>query len=121
VCPCGGTSRRLSKVFGRADNMVKFRGINVFPEAIGACISEFAEANGEYICVLEPGDALTVLAEVSDQSVEKGAFETALAQRLRDALGVTLAIRAVDKGALASLTGISEVTKVRRLLDKRKA
>jgi phenylacetate-CoA ligase len=124
ACTCGGTSRRLSKVFGRADNMVKFRGTNVFPEAIGACLSEFEQSNGEYICVLERaagGDTMTVLAEVSDPSVDRAGLETALMQRLRDALGVTLIIRAVDKGALASLTGISEATKIRRLLDKRKA
>ena len=125
TCACGGTHRRLSQVFGRADNMVKFRGVNVFPEAIGGCISEFAQSNGEYICVLEssPTQAvdMTVMAEVSNHSVDKAAFEAALSQRLRDVLGVTLAVRAVDKGSLAPLTGISEVTKVRRLLDKRKA
>ena len=53
TCLFGGTHRRLSRVFGRADNMVKLRGINVFPEAIGALLSEFAQSNGEYICILE--------------------------------------------------------------------
>ena len=126
TCPCGGTHRRLSQVFGRADNMVKLRGVNVFPEAIGAFVSEFTQSNGEYICVLErpvagEGDTMTVHVETADQSVDKDALEAGLAHRLREALGVTLSVRAVDKGALASLTGISEVTKIRRLLDKRQA
>jgi hypothetical protein len=42
-----------------------------------------------------------------------------LTQRLRDALGVALKVEVVDKGELGSLTGIGEVMKVRRLLDRR--
>ena len=36
ACPCGNTQRRLKAIYGRNDNMVKLRGVNVFPEAIGA-------------------------------------------------------------------------------------
>src|SRR5690606_20869401 len=53
VCPCGSTHRRLSCMFGRADNMVKLRGTNIFPEAIGALVAEDSRANGEYLCVVE--------------------------------------------------------------------
>ncbi len=40
ACACGGTHRRLQRIFGRSDNMVKLRGVNVFPEAIGALVTE---------------------------------------------------------------------------------
>ncbi len=75
-CACGSTHRRLSKVFGRADNMVKFRGVNIFPEAVGALVSEYVEASGEYVCVVEPDDAagqerMTILAEANDTSVDR--------------------------------------------------
>ena len=33
-------SRRLTKIYGRNDNMVKLRGVNVFPEAIGVTVAE---------------------------------------------------------------------------------
>jgi phenylacetate-CoA ligase len=124
-CSCGSTHRRLSKVFGRADNMVKVRGVNVFPEAVGACVGEFRESNGEYVCVVDSHSPsgqveMTVMVETADVSVAKSDFASALSTRLRDALGVTFKIEIVDPGELGRLTGISEVMKVRRLVDRRK-
>jgi phenylacetate-CoA ligase len=124
-CPCGSTHRRLSKVFGRADNMVKVRGINVFPEAVGACVAEFTSSNGEFICVVDPaGDGrreeMTVMVETSEPAVAKPEFAAALSRRLHDAFGLTLKVEVVDKGGLGHLTGIEQVMKVRRLLDRRK-
>jgi phenylacetate-CoA ligase len=125
-CPCGSTHRRLSKVFGRADNMVKFRGVSIFPEAIGALVAEQAGSNGEYICVVEPPsasgrDEMTVLVEAADLSVEHSGLEQALSRRLHEALGVKLDVKVVGNGELSRLTGISDLMKVRRLLDKRKS
>jgi len=126
ICPCGSTHRRLSKVFGRADNMVKVRGVNVFPEAIGACIAEFNESNGEYVCVIDKEtvssrEDMTVMVEAADASIPKPDFAMALSGRLHETLGVTFKVEIVDKGELAHLTGISEVMKVRRLIDRRKS
>jgi phenylacetate-CoA ligase len=125
-CPCGSTHRRLSKVFGRADNMVKVRGVNVFPEAVGACVGEFGQANGEYVCVVDAHSTsgrieMTVMVEAADGSVAKSDFAAALSTRLHEALGVTLKVEVVDKGELSHLTGIGEVMKVRRLVDRRKS
>jgi phenylacetate-CoA ligase len=125
-CPCGSTHRRLSKVFGRADNMVKFRGVSIFPEAIGALVAEQAGSNGEYICVVEPPsasgrDEMTVLVEAADLSVEHSGLKAALSRRLHEALGVKLDVKVVGNGELSRLTGISDLMKVRRLLDKRKS
>jgi phenylacetate-CoA ligase len=125
-CPCGSTHRRLSKVFGRADNMVKFRGVSILPEAIGALVAEQAGSNGEYICVVEPPsasgrDEMTVLVEAADLSVEHSGLEQALSRRLHEALGVKLDVKVVGNGELSRLTGISDLMKVRRLLDKRKS
>ena len=125
-CPCGSTHRRLSKVFGRADNMVKFRGVSIFPEAIGALVAEHSGSNGEYICILEPPsvsgrDEMTVLIETAGPDVERSGLETAVSRRLHEALSVTLGVKAVGKGELAHLTGISGPMKARRLLDRRKS
>jgi hypothetical protein len=50
----------------------------------------------------------------------KPEFAAALSKRLHEALGVTLKVEVVDKGELGHLTGIGEVMKVRRLVDRRK-
>lgn len=105
--------------------MVKLRGVNIFPEAVGACIAEFIETNGEYICVVDSSSSsgreeLTVMVELIDASVSKPQFAETLSRRLHNSLGVLLKVAVVDKGELSELTGIAEVTKVRRLLDRRK-
>ena len=122
ICPCGCTHRSISKIFGRNDNMVKLRGVNVFPEAIGALIAENADSNGEYVCVVENADGrdqMSVLVEVADTSVSKPDLEIAIATRLKEALGVKLTVQAVDRDGLDAMTGLSRTSKIRRLIDKR--
>jgi phenylacetate-CoA ligase len=123
TCPCGSTHRRIQKIFGRADNMVKLRGVNVFPEAIGAVVTEDGRLNGEYVCIVETTgadgrDEMTVKVEVNAPS-DRAAVESALAQRLKDALGVKIAVTAVGRGELAHLTGLTETSKIKRLIDRR--
>jgi len=122
-CACGCVHRRITKIFGRSDNMVKLRGVNVFPEAIGAIVSEDARTNGEYVCLLEGGEggreSITVMVETGDQSVPSGVIERELADRLKEALGVRLAVKAVERGGLDHLTGLSQTSKIKRLIDRR--
>jgi phenylacetate-CoA ligase len=103
--------------------MVKLRGVNVFPEAIGAIVSEDARTNGEYVCLLEGGEggreSITVMVETGDQSVPSGVIERELADRLKEALGVRLAVKAVERGGLDHLTGLSQTSKIKRLIDRR--
>ena len=122
-CACGCVHRRITKIFGRSDNMVKLRGVNVFPEAIGAIVSEDARTNGEYVCILEAGEggreSITVMVETGDPSVPSGVIERELADRLKEALGVRLAVKAVERGGLDHLTGLSQTSKIKRLIDRR--
>jgi phenylacetate-CoA ligase len=123
-CACGSIHRRMTKIFGRSDNMVKLRGVNVFPEAIGAIVSEDRRTNGEYFCIMEGGDdaseSMTVLVEVPDHRDAGDAVETQLAARLKEALGVRLKVEAVKRGELDHFTGLSRTSKITRLIDRRK-
>ncbi len=124
-CACGGTHRRLQKIFGRSDNMVKLRGVNVFPEAIGALITEDARATGEYVCFVDQvgeaaRDEMTVMVEVGDPTLDKAPLQQDLERRFREALGVKVAVSPVDRGALDQHTGLSQTSKIKRLIDRRK-
>lgn len=120
TCPCGNTHRRLERLYGRNDNMVKLRGTNVFPEAVGALVAKDPRCNGEFICVVETlagRDEMTVMVETSeeiDSNVERD-----LGTRFKEALGVTLKVNAARIGALDQLTGLSKTSKIRRLIDRR--
>jgi phenylacetate-coenzyme A ligase PaaK-like adenylate-forming protein len=63
---------------------------------------------------------MTVMIEAVDSSVAKTDLAAALSGRLHDALGVSFKVEVVGKGELSRFTGIDEVMKVRRLIDRRK-
>lgn len=121
--PLGLPFRRIRGFLGRSDNMVKLRGINVFPTGIGGVIvEERPEATGEYICRvrrIEGRDEMTVHVEVKGETTAemKAAYESLLRTRI----GVEIAVEFAAPGALASLTGIETRQKPIRLLDERKA
>lgn len=123
-CPCGSTMRRLQRIFGRNDNMVKLRGVNVFPEAVGAVVAEDLRTNGEYYCVVdrvgEAGtDEMTVMVEARDSASDRSVMKTDLERRMKEVLGVRVAVELHEKGALDRYTGTSQTSKVKRLLDRR--
>ncbi len=118
-CACGGTHRRLSAIRGRADGMVKLRGVNVFPEAIGALVAADPRSNGEFLCVVEKGDRMVVRVEAASGEVAVAAFAEQLAGRFKEALSVRLEVEIVPRGTLAPLTGLDSTSKIRRLLDRR--
>ncbi len=118
-CACGGTHRRISGIRGRADGMVKLRGVNVFPEAIGALVAADPRSNGEFLCVVEKGDRMVVRVETASSDVAAGAFAEDLAGRFKEALSVRLEVDVVPRGTLAPFTGLDSTSKIRRLLDRR--
>jgi phenylacetate-CoA ligase len=124
-CACGSTLKRLEKIFGRNDNMVKLRGVNVFPEAIGAAIAEDKRSNGEYFCIVERvgeagRDEMTVMVEVANPAADRAALKDDLERRLKEVLGVKVTVQPSDPGALAAHTGVATTSKIKRLLDRRK-
>jgi phenylacetate-CoA ligase len=124
ACSCGGTHRRLAKIFGRADNMVKLRGVNLFPEAVGALIADNPRSTGEYVCIVEQvgeagRDEMTVMVEMTDAGVD-AALKRDLEDRFREALSVRLIVQPVERGKLDQYTGLTQTSKIKRLIDKRK-
>lgn len=110
--------KRIAGFKGRSDNMVKLRGINVFPHAIGALIENRADLTGEYVCRLrrdESGrDAMRVTLESRD-----GTDPAALAETLRRGLGVDVEVELCEPGGTAAATEIDRRQKPLRLIDER--
>lgn len=126
-CRCGGTHRRLAGLFGRSDHMVKLRGVNVFPEAIGEIVARHPDCNGEYVCVVETRganaqDELTVMVESMARARDDAdSIASELVQRIREAIGIRVAVSVVAPGELDRLTGLSRTSKIQRLIDRRDA
>ena len=125
ACPCGGTMRRLERIFGRNDNMIKLRGVNVFPEAIGAVVAEDRRTNGEFFCFVDrvgaaAVDRMEVRVEVTDAAADRARVRDDLERRLKEVLGVKVVVAPVGKGELDAWTGTSQTSKIKRVLDRRK-
>jgi phenylacetate-CoA ligase len=111
--------KRIAGFKGRSDNMVKLRGINLFPHAIGALIENQRDLTGEYVCTVERDtatqrDDMTVLIE------SRGGTEKAdVAEILRRGLGVDVLVELCAPGETAALTQIDVRQKPIRLIDKR--
>ena len=111
--------KRIAGFKGRSDNMVKLRGINLFPHAIAALIENRPDLTGEYVCTVsrDPAtgrDDMLVLLESRG-----GTNETQIAELLRRGLGVEVAVALCEPGGTASLTQIDMRQKPIRLIDNR--
>ena len=125
ACPCGGTMRRLDRIYGRNDNMIKLRGVNVFPEAIGAVVAEDSRTNGEFFCFVDRvGEAaverMEVRVEITDPESDWAAVRDDLERRMKEVLGVKVIVTPAAKGELDAYTGTSQTSKIKRVLDRRK-
>ena len=115
--------QRTTGMQGRSDQMVKLRGINVYPTAIGALLVDapgLAEATGEYVCRLERrADGADQLVVVVEMAAPTPAAAAAIAAHLSGALGVKVGAEAVSPGATAEATGLTVRQKPTRLIDVR--
>ncbi len=125
VCECGLCSRKLSSMMGRADEMVKLRGTNIYPLACQVPVKKDARTNGEYICVvfyngegIGRQEEMTVRVERRSLDVNVSDLRDDLRKELFQHLGARVDVEIVDPGGLADVLGNGE--KPRRLLDLRK-
>ncbi len=119
----GWNLRRIVGVLGRSDNMVKLRGINVYPLALAAILNERPEFAGEYVCRATRDaagrDAMTVIIETRDTAARDARLAAEFATLLSRRVGVEMHVELVAPGATAPLTQIDSRQKPIRLIDER--
>ncbi|MFN0161596.1 MAG: phenylacetate--CoA ligase family protein [Burkholderiales bacterium] len=113
--------RRISGFEGRSDNMVKLRGINIFPQAVGAILAELPAYGGDYYCRVDREangrEGMTVVCETRDAS---SAQATVYAELLKRRIGIEVSVEFAAPGELKTVTGIDSRQKPLRLVDTRK-
>ena len=116
--------KRIRGFMGRSDNMVKLRGINIYPQGIGPMLEDREEFLGEFICEAvrdENGrDEMLVKAEVSVSGFEREGLLPTYRDILKRKVGIEVSVELVDEGALTPLTQVDVKQKPIRLIDKRK-
>ena len=122
-CRCGRTTARMENLSGRTDDMLKIRGVNVFPSQIEEVLINTEGIGPNYEIVVERehhSDILTIRVEVEGESMmdsysalEK--LERNLKERLRRMLGLDCKIQLVSPNTLQRFEG-----KAKRVIDLRK-
>jgi len=102
-CACGRSWMRLEGgILGRADDMINVRGVNVYPAAIEAVIRRFDEV-AEFRTVVSRGGAMRAIRVEVDLAAglaDRPARLSSIASALREVLGLTVQVDAVEPGAL---------------------
>ncbi|GAC11685.1 phenylacetate--CoA ligase family protein [Paraglaciecola chathamensis] len=115
--------KRIKGFMGRSDNMVKLRGINIYPQGIGPMLDEREEFLGEFICEAvrdETGrDEMIVRAEVSTPESQRAELLTKYAAILKRKIGIEVQVALVGEGELTPLTQVDVRQKPIRLIDSR--
>ena len=122
-CACGRTMRRMARVFGRTDDMLIIRGVNVFPQQIETVLFEIEGVAPHYQIVIDRKGALdetTVNVEVSesiffDEMKKQSELKETIKKRLAGELGISVEVRLVEKKTLERFEG-----KAKRVIDNRK-
>jgi len=115
-CPCGSRFPRLGTIMGRTDDMMKIKGVNVFPSQIEEILQSFPEVSSEYqirISHLDGKDTMRIYVETNG-SVNFQELAERIAVKVKSVIGFTPLVKVVENGLLPR----SE-KKTKRVIDER--
>ena len=119
-CKCGRTFVRMENLSGRSDDMLKIRGVNVFPSQIEEVILSFAELGPHYEIIVERdgySDCLTIrveLAQITDSFKQLEKLNKEIRAKIRIMLGLDAKVLLESPNTLQRFEG-----KAKRIRDLR--
>lgn len=119
-CACGLSMPRHDRILGRSDDMIIYRGVNIYPGQIMDVIGEFPELGGEYQVELTRDargiDHLTLTVERAGDVTSGGdaTLAEAVAARLRSRILARMDVKVTDYASLPRT-----FSKSKRVLDRR--
>ena len=115
-CPCGSKFPRIDVIQGRTDDMMKIKGVNVFPNQIEEVLKSFSELSSEYqirISHLDGRDTMRIYVETTGE-YDFEALSKRIAESVKSKIGFTPIVKVVELGLLPR----SE-KKTKRVIDER--
>jgi len=121
-CPCGRTLRRIHRLFGRNDDMLIIRGVNIFPSQVEEILLGIEGVEPHYQIVVDRKgqlDSLEVHVEVnaaifSDEISRLERLSKTIASQIKTALGIQVTVKLVEPKSIARSEG-----KAKRVIDNR--
>ena len=122
-CACGRTLVKMEKVTGRTDDMIIFKGVNVYPSQVEEILFEFEGVTPHYQIVLGRDgalDTMEILVEVNesiffDEMKKQSTMVEKIYDSIRSTLGISAKVRLVEPRSLQRFEGKAE-----RVIDERK-
>ncbi len=117
-CPCGSPYPRFDRLSGRSDDMVKVRGVALYPSQVDALLSRIDGVSSEYQLVIrrQAGrDELTLRVECeAPASAARTTLAEAIVHAFRSGIGLTPRVEPLEVGSLPRTD-----RKTLRVLDER--
>jgi phenylacetate-CoA ligase len=123
-CSCGRTTRRMHRLFGRTDDMLIIRGVNVFPSQIEQALIEIEGTEPQYLIIINRGeshlDEVELQVEVkkeffSDETRGLESLRSRIEQVMKSKLQISLRVKLVEPKTIERSIG-----KAKRVVDNRK-
>ncbi|MEE0777163.1 MAG: phenylacetate--CoA ligase [Bacillota bacterium] len=115
-CPCGSPYPRIDTILGRTDDMVKVKGVNIFPSQIDEILAKIEGASSEYrleIDRMNGKDSCVLFLEQQNGAHTEQLKET-IQKTIKSKIGLSIEVNPVAIGTLPR----SE-KKTARVLDNR--
>ena len=123
-CGCGRTTVRMHRLFGRTDDMLIIRGVNIFPSQIEQALIEIDGTEPQYLIVVNRGeshlDEVELQVEVkkeffTDETRGLEILRSRIENVMKSKLQISLKVKLVEPKTIERSTG-----KAKRVMDMRK-
>ncbi|MDH7478042.1 MAG: phenylacetate--CoA ligase [Candidatus Bathyarchaeota archaeon] len=126
-CSCGRTLTRMGRVYGRADDMIKVRGVKFWPKTVEHALLNVKGASENYEIVIERPEELDIMTlrlepdrelfeSVNGDLLQLQGLAKEIEEQVKSVVGVKANVELVPYGTLPRFVG-----KARRVKDLRKA
>ncbi|MDR3344940.1 MAG: phenylacetate--CoA ligase [Oscillospiraceae bacterium] len=103
-CPCGSHFPRIDAILGRSDDMIKVKGVILFPGKVDSLLSGIADVSSEYQIIIDHLNGRDMLTLFFETPVENAVFREALQQTVQTEfkakIGFLPVVKAVGMGEL---------------------
>jgi len=101
-CPCGSPYSRHDRIVGRTDDMVKVKGVNIYPGQIDEILKTVDGVSSEYLATVDHQDGkdrVCLKFEIRD-GFDKQSTETQVQRQFKSRVGLSIIPMASSMGSL---------------------
>lgn len=102
ACPCGSVYPRIDRILGRSDDMIKIKGVNIYPGQIEDVLKEIKGASSEYqvrITRVEARDHLLLRVE-GEAGADPQQLAELIGANFKKRIGILIDVQVVPIGEL---------------------